>query len=367
MRSLLEIGGLGALRCNVLMLGYKWDWCTCDTADLAAYVGIVADAFDKSMDVLLLRTGGKRERLEDLSVFVDNYNVSNQATVYSLSELAHAERGKENCAFDGAADLAGGAPTTGDAVVTAESRLNDETTLGTRSRQLRSQLLSVLRAKAETSYIDVWWLYDDGGLSMLVPHLLRLDGSYLADARLRVFTSGDNHSHSELVPQDLEAERKTIEAMLDKFRISVALVTVVDADSLHQEPCAETQEEFSNLIEPFYCASDEKDGAGLAANAEQQRRCITDGHLEQLRSRTHRHLRTAELIRQMSTDARLIVLCVTRLMPLKHVFSTMPIQRQPHVCTPPMYMAWLEMLTRGHKQPMLLVRGNQKNVLTLYA
>ena len=45
----------------------------------------------------------------------------------------------------------------------------------------------------------------------------------------------------------------------------------------------------------------------------------------------------------------------------------MPIQRPANVCTPPVYMAWLEMLTRGHKQPMLLVRGNQTNVLTLYA
>ncbi|EJW72069.1 hypothetical protein WUBG_17024, partial [Wuchereria bancrofti] len=27
--------------------------------------------------------------------------------------------------------------------------------------------------------IDVWWLYDDGGLTLLIPHLLRLPKSYL--------------------------------------------------------------------------------------------------------------------------------------------------------------------------------------------
>ena len=42
----------------------------------------------------------------------------------------------------------------------------------------------------------------------------------------------------------------------------------------------------------------------------------------------------------------------------------MPVRR---IAAPPFYMAWMEMLTNGHKQPMLLVRGNQKSVLTPYA
>jgi hypothetical protein len=32
-----------------------------------------------------------------------------------------------------------------------------------------------------------------------------------------------------------------------------------------------------------------------------------------------------------------------------------------------MYMAWLDILTANLKQPILLVRGNQTNVLTVYA
>jgi hypothetical protein len=36
-----------------------------------------------------------------------------------------------------------------------------------------------LKPATDEKMIDVWWLYDDGGLSLLVPHLLRLPGSYL--------------------------------------------------------------------------------------------------------------------------------------------------------------------------------------------
>jgi solute carrier family 12 sodium/potassium/chloride transporter 2 len=35
--------------------------------------------------------------------------------------------------------------------------------------------------------IDVWWLYDDGGLSLLIPYLLTLRSQY-AQCKLRIFT-----------------------------------------------------------------------------------------------------------------------------------------------------------------------------------
>jgi hypothetical protein len=33
--------------------------------------------------------------------------------------------------------------------------------------------------RVRNATIDVWWLYDDGGLTLLIPHLLRLEKSYL--------------------------------------------------------------------------------------------------------------------------------------------------------------------------------------------
>lgn len=35
------------------------------------------------------------------------------------------------------------------------------------------------KCRNENPQIHVWWLYDDGGLTLLIPHLLRLQKSYL--------------------------------------------------------------------------------------------------------------------------------------------------------------------------------------------
>ena len=42
------------------------------------------------------------------------------------------------------------------------------------------------RLKQKSGTIDVWWLYDDGGLSMLLPHILTTRSSW-ANSKLRVF------------------------------------------------------------------------------------------------------------------------------------------------------------------------------------
>lgn len=46
----------------------------------------------------------------------------------------------------------------------------------------------------QSGTIDVWWLYDDGGLSMLLPHILTTRTNY-ANSKLRVFCLADNHEN----------------------------------------------------------------------------------------------------------------------------------------------------------------------------
>ena len=38
----------------------------------------------------------------------------------------------------------------------------------------------------KTGYIDVWWLYDDGGLTLLLPYILTTRSQY-ENCQLRVF------------------------------------------------------------------------------------------------------------------------------------------------------------------------------------
>lgn len=55
-------------------------------------------------------------------------------------------------------------------------------------RQLIESIASFQR-KIKQGTIDVWWLYDDGGLTLLVPHLLTNEKSYLEVCILQPLSS----------------------------------------------------------------------------------------------------------------------------------------------------------------------------------
>ena len=116
---------------------------------------------------------------------LQDYNVHNsQATVFTNDELASAARraSQLNKVFvqsDGDSGCGANTPTANSATLTS---IDAKLSLKAVHRQLRSIVKS--STGVDVGYIDVWWMYDDGGLSMLVPHLLRLDGSYLDGAVL---------------------------------------------------------------------------------------------------------------------------------------------------------------------------------------
>ena len=48
-------------------------------------------------------------------------------------------------------------------------------------------LFYIFQAKKHVGYIDVWWLFDDGGLTLLIPYILTMRKQY-HDCALRIFT-----------------------------------------------------------------------------------------------------------------------------------------------------------------------------------
>jgi len=79
---------------------------------------------------------------------------------------------------------------------------------------------------------------------------------------------------------------------------------------------------------------------------------IPEEDLLAYKQKTYFHLRISEVVREHSSSASLLVI-------------TLPMVRKDQV-PPLLYMAWLDMLTRG-LPPTLLVRGNQESVLTFYS
>jgi len=196
--------------------------------------------------------------------------------------------------------------------------------------------MNFFQEKRPKGTLDVWWLYDDGGLSLLIPHLLTVPKSFLENARLRVFTISTSRER-------MEQEQRNMATLLSKFRINFADVNVI-AD-LGRRPQAATVADFNTLIAPFRVPS-ETDSDDCPEGL------ITDSELAAQKDKTNRQLRLSELLQQHSKEANLIVL-------------TLPVPRKGLVCSS-LYMAWLDLMTRD-LPTTLLVRGNQQSVLTFYS
>lgn len=46
--------------------------------------------------------------------------------------------------------------------------------------------MNVFQSKKSKGTIDVWWLYDDGGLTMLIPYIISMRSNW-SNCKLRVF------------------------------------------------------------------------------------------------------------------------------------------------------------------------------------
>ncbi|XP_035666234.1 solute carrier family 12 member 1-like isoform X2 [Branchiostoma floridae] len=195
--------------------------------------------------------------------------------------------------------------------------------------------------KQKKGTIDVWWLFDDGGLTLLVPHLLSLKSQW-KHCKLRVFTGGKKSR--------IDHDRRMMAALLSKFRIDVHDVYVLG--DMNHKPRETSKTEFDNLIDPWRLKEHQFESDEGRRLREQYPEKISDDEYETVRDRVNRHLRLRELLQEHSKDASLIV--ITLPMPRRGVVSTV------------MYMAWLEILSKD-LPPVLMMRGNQQSVLTFYS
>uniref|UniRef100_A0A914WCB5 Solute carrier family 12 member 1 n=1 Tax=Plectus sambesii TaxID=2011161 RepID=A0A914WCB5_9BILA len=404
-QTLLHLAGLGKLRPNIVIIGFKGNWAE-DGADgldeINEYFGIIQDSFDSNMGVGIMRNAGGGL---DYSELMKEHNVGDTTklklpdvnaplTAKSSVDLQTSDHGltgessallspvhelsKEDLARGGSIkpDLSESASSfaekfpfleegavedvedeeeTFDVSPTAEEDHKENRTspdgngsttdsplrrLSLRARRptaaQRDLVASINRfqRKIKSAVVDVWWLYDDGGLTLLIPHLLTVPKSYLENAKMRVFTIASSRSA-------IEQEQRSMAALLSKFRIEFTDVFVIP--DIAKRPSPSTLAEWEQLIAPFRVDDDSGNhGEGLISPAE----------LTAHKERTYRQLRCRELLLDHSSQANLVVM-------------TLPVPRKG-IINSCLYMAWLEMLTRD-LPPTLLIRGNQTSVLTFYS
>lgn len=304
----LNLAGIGKLSPNMVLMGFKQDWDT-DQAKTEEYLNVIHHALDLHLSLGILRIKGG---CDYSSTIAEETRVPNSASKEDVTNAGDSS------------------PASG--VISKKGKKNknkNETAVynGPDGRPLAKatvERITQFQIKKSKGYIDVWWLYDDGGLTLLLPYILTTRSQY-ASCQLRVFALANRKD-------ELDRETRNMAALLAKFRIDYSDVTVIP--DVTKKAKEETKNEFKDML------------------AKAPNGAIPDNELLAQKEKTNRHLRLAELLREHSYDAEMIVM-------------TLPMPRRG-VISPSLYMSWLDIMTKD-LPPTLFVRGNQTSVLTFYS
>ncbi|KAK7794045.1 hypothetical protein R5R35_012989 [Gryllus longicercus] len=380
-KALLQASGIGKLKPNILLMGYKGDWRECERKELAMYFDVMHKALDMYVAVAILRL---QDGLDYSKVIADDEEMSNGVNTpadkgFSRTRQNSQESIPRNQSFSqmsqasSASDLS--APATpnlnksrvsaspnaedGDAGHTAVTIVDpgqekNKLSLMKKDKKKRESKADLFRGpggaplpkevlnsltqfqrKQGKGTIDVWWLYDDGGLTLLLPYIISTRRNW-SGCKLRVFALANKKD-------ELEFEQRSMASLLAKFRIDYSDLKVIP--DITKKPQEGTVSFFESLINDFRIPETASDGSGDGIS-------ISEAEVLANADKTNRHLRLRELIIENSMDANLVVMTLP--MPRKNVVSAA------------LFMAWLETLTKD-MPPFLLVRGNQTSVLTFYS
>uniref|UniRef100_A0A3P8SM22 Solute carrier family 12 member 3 n=1 Tax=Amphiprion percula TaxID=161767 RepID=A0A3P8SM22_AMPPE len=208
---LLQGSGLGRMKPNVVLMGFKSDWSRSSPEAAHSYIGILHDAFDLQFGVCVLRM---REGFDVSPPHQCHLSWSmNLSSVFSASVCIGPE----------------------------------------------PQLDSAFQKKQGKKTIDVYWLSDDGGLTLLLPYLLTRRRRW-SSCKVRVFVGGD--------PDRKEEQRQEVLALIKKFRLGFHDVEVLP--DVYQNPQPESVRRFQDLIGPFRVDPDPKQDPGSGLGRQQE-------------------------------------------------------------------------------------------------
>jgi len=177
--SLLQTAGIGGMRPNVVALGYKRDWRVAPMDEVEEYESILSTTMASANGLVIVCDD---ERVLDRDI--RRPTTIGEKLSAALDRARHKTKG-----LDGRAPIVIGAG--GNNAMSAE--------------QMR------------LGVIDVWWLDDDGGLTILIAHMLQRD-HYYKKMRIRVCIP------AQLAEEEMAA--KKMRYLLELFRIDAEVCTI---------------------------------------------------------------------------------------------------------------------------------------------
>ncbi|NXC44175.1 S12A1 protein, partial [Penelope pileata] len=339
-KSLLQASGLGRMKPNTLVIGFKKDWRNAAVTQVENYVGVIHDAFDFELGMIIVRItqGFDISQVLQVQEELEKLEQERLALEATIKENEFEEERSGICGFFRKAKKLN---------ITKHETKKESTINTTQSMhvgEFNQKLLEAstqFKKKQGKGTIDIWWLFDDGGLTILIPYILTIRKKW-KNCKLRIFTGGKVNR--------IEEEKLVMASLLSKFRIKFADINIIC--DINMKPNKESWKFFEEMIEPYRLHESCKD----ITTAEKLKRetpwKITDAELEAFKEKSYRQVRLNELLQEHSRAANLIVL-------------SLPVARKG-IVSDYLYMAWLEILSKN-LPPILMVRGNHKNVLTFYS
>ncbi|XP_055850067.1 bumetanide-sensitive sodium-(potassium)-chloride cotransporter isoform X2 [Episyrphus balteatus] len=350
--ALIKASGFGKLTPNIVLMGYKNDWRQCPKEEVSSYFEILHNAFSLRMGVAILRVPDGLDFSElnhEIRTPALNGNAINHLQTQGVANMTipHMQATSDIFHVDSNLNLPGMISATSTITVPQPAPMpnmssakklqitNDSIIYSTKGgSELPKDVLdavTVFARKQPKGTIDVWWMYDDGGLTMLLPYIISMRSNW-SNCKLRVFALTNRRL-------DLEEEEKSMSSLLQKLRINFS--SLVMLQGVTDRPRLETITRHRRLLDGFVQTAANPNGS------------VTEEEIQGLEEKTHRQLRIHELLVDHSSKASLVVM-------------SLPMPRREAI-SPPLYMSWLEMLTSDISCPFILARGNQTPVLTFYS
>uniref|UniRef100_A0A8B9RMB6 Solute carrier family 12 member 2 n=1 Tax=Astyanax mexicanus TaxID=7994 RepID=A0A8B9RMB6_ASTMX len=346
---LLQASGLGRLKPNTLVLGFKNDWMNSDMKETETYINLIHDAFDFQYGAVILRLregldishiqgqGAKQNDTSGMKDVVVSIDLSKDSDGDSSKLSSKATSVQNSPAVQKDDEDDGKAPT--------QPLLKKDKTSPTMPLNVADQKLleasQQFQKKQGKGTVDVWWLFDDGGLTLLIPYLIANKKKW-KDCKIRVFIGGKINR--------IDHDRRAMATLLSKFRIDFSDITVLG--DINTKPKSESLAAFAKMIEPYKLREDDMEQEAAEKLKADEPWRITDNELELYKAKSNRQIRLNELLKEHSSTANLIVM-------------SMPLARKGAVSSA-LYMSWLDTLSKD-LPPILLVRGNHQSVLTFYS
>lgn len=214
-KSCMLNAGLGKLSPNFVLMGFKRDWST-DLAGINAYVNTMYSSFDCRHAVGILRVDG-------------GFDFSN---VIGSEQITKVKAKKGDIIDEDDKQLGRG--------LGAPKMRKVSSYQAPDGQKLSSTIVSNIQQFREkhAGFIDVWWLYDDGGLTLLLPYIIQTRKMY-ANCKLRVFSLATR-------TDQLVAEQRGLATLLAKFRIEFSDVIIIP--DVTKKADASTKHEFDAMI-----------------------------------------------------------------------------------------------------------------------